>query len=357
MRARVNPFFEPGVTPQPSREPVREFHRTLAGYAPTPLRSCAALAAALGIGGLLVKDESGRFGLQSFKVLGASWALHRLLDRHPAPLTVSTATEGNHGRALAWAARQMGIPAVVFIPAHATPPRIEHIRREGARVERVEGTYDDAVQRCAAVSAARGWEVVADVGYEGYLDLPHCIAEGYSTLFEEAEEQRRVTGLPNPEVVLIQAGVGGLAQAAVEHFRSRREQPMLAAVEPVEADPLMASVDHPEGQPVPSRGRQDSIMAGLNCGHVSLTAWPIVRRGVELVLTVEDRFAEAAMRRLAQPLGADPAIEAGPSGAAGLAGLFALLEAPELLAARRFLKLGPNTRVFLVNTEGATDRP
>ena len=172
---------------------------------------------------------------------------------------------------------------------------------------------------------------------------------------KEAEEQRGDLGEPNPELVLIQAGVGGLAQAAVEHFRSRPGQPVLAVVEPVEADALMASVDDPEGQPTPTGGRQDSIMAGLNCGSVSLTAWPIVRRGVEVFLTIEDRCATAAVRRLAQPLGRDPAIEAGPSGAAGLGGLLALQDVPELAAARHFLRIGPDTRVFVVNTEGATD--
>jgi diaminopropionate ammonia-lyase len=355
MHARVNPFFTPGRVLHQPRGPVRAFHRSLPGYAPTPLHCCAGLAQALGQGGVYLKDESQRFGLGAFKALGASWALDRIRAHRQGPITVATATEGNHGRAVAWAARLAGLQAVVFIPSHAAPARVERIRCEGARVELVPGSYDDAVRRCAVESAAHGWQVVSDTGYEGYLEIPHWIAEGYATLFEEADEQLAAQGLAPPDVVLVQAGVGGLLHAAVDHIRAKAIQPVLAAVEPVEADALFASINTPEGDPVPSRGRQDSIMAGLNCGEVSLAAWPVVRRGVELFMTVEDRFAEEAMRRLAQPAGGDPPVVAGESGAAGLAGLLALLEAPELRSAHGFLRLGPGTRVLLVITEGATD--
>jgi len=355
MRARVNPFFEPVTSPPVDRSRVRAFHRSLPGYGPTPLWNLRGLASALGIGGLLVKDESQRFGLLAFKVLGASWALHRLRERHPGPFTVATATDGNHGRAVAWAAARLGLPAVIFIPAYSAEARVENIRREGARVELVQGNYDDAVRHCAEASAANGWQVVADVGYEGYLEIPHWISEGYSTLFAEIEEQLADADLPGPDVVLVQAGVGGLLHAAVDHFRSRDPQPLLVSVEPDEADALYRSIDSPEGQPVTSPGSQRSIMAGLNCGEVSLAAWPSNRLGVELFITIEDRYAEAAMRRLAKPEAGDPVIEAGESGAAGLAGLLALRESPELSEAARFLALGSHTHVLVINTEGATD--
>ena len=355
MRARVNTFFIPGVVAHAPREPVREFHRSLPGYAPTPLHACGGLAAELGLGALYVKDEALRFGLNAFKALGASWALHRIRMQRPGPMTVATATEGNHGRAVAWAARQLGLPAVVFMRADAAPARVEAIRREGARIELVPGSYEDAVRRAARESERNDWQVVADVGYDGYLEIPHWIAEGYATLFEEADEQMEAAELPAPDVVLVQAGVGGLLHAAVDHYRGKSEQPLLAAVEPAEADALLASINTPDGDPAPATGRQDSIMAGLNCGDVSLSAWPVVRRGVELFLTVEDRYAEAAMRKLAHPVGGDPPIVAGESGAAGLAGLLALLTAPELRLAKEFLELGPGRRVLVINTEGATD--
>lgn len=355
MRARVNPFFEPAISPPADHPEVRAFHRSLPGYAPTPLVSLPGLAGRRGLAALLLKDEAKRFDLRAFKVLGASWALHRVRQQRTGPLTVATATDGNHGRAVAWAAARMGCPAVIFIPAHSAPARIESIRREGARVELVAGSYDQAVRRCAELSAANGWQVIADIGYDGYLEIPHWIAQGYSTLFAEIAEQREENGWAAPTVVLVQAGVGGLLHAAVDHFRSGEIQPVLVSIEPVEADALLASINSPEGQPVTSTGRQDSIMAGLNCGEVSLAAWPAIRRGVELFCTIEDRYAELAMRTLAHPAGGDPPIEAGESGAAGLAGLLALLDAPELAEARQFCRLGPGSRVLVINTEGATD--
>ena len=355
MRARVNPFLEPGLR-LPARNPeALAFHRSLTEYAATPLHNLTELARALGLGGLYVKDESWRFGLNAFKGLGASWALHRIRAQRKGPLTVASATEGNHGRAVAWAAGQLGLESVIFIRSNAAPARIEKIRKAGATVELVEGSYEDAVRRCAETSAARGWQVVSDTGYPGYLEIPGWIAEGYVTLFEEVHEQLEASGLAPPDVVLIQAGVGGLLHAGVAHFRAAELPPILVAVEPVAADALISSIEAPGGEPTPARGRQDSIMAGLNCGEVSLTAWPVVRRGVDLFVTVTDGFAEVAMRRFARPGGSDAPLIAGESGAAGLAGLLAILEAPELASAQAFLRLGPTSRVLLINTEGATD--
>lgn len=355
MAARVNPYFEPEILPGHPPSEARALHHSLAEYAPTPLHTSPALARSLGLGGLVIKDESRRFGLNAFKGLGAVWALHRLRTRHPGAMTVAAATEGNHGRAVAWAARRLGLPAVIFIPAHAAPARIQHLRDEGARVEQVQGSYDEAVRRCAGQSAAEGWQVISDTGYDGYLEIPGWISEGYTTLFEEAQEQHEAAGLGHPDVVLIQAGVGALLHAAVAHFRARTIQPILVAVEPVAAAALFASINAPGGVATVAPGRQDSIMAGLNCGEVSRSAWPVVRRGVELFTTLEDRFTEAAMRLLARPEGGDPPIIAGETGAAGLGGLLALLGAPELDAARQFLRLGPASRVMVINTEGATD--
>ena len=347
----INPYLEPGPRPARSGGAVRDFHRSLPGYRETPLVDAAALARRLGLGRLLVKDESQRFGLQAFKSLGASWAMQRLKERGSSPGTVTTATDGNHGRAVAWAARRFGWNAVIFIPAHSAPARIEHLRAQGARVELVEGSYDDAVAAAAAAARAEGWQVVSDTGYPGYMEIPGWIADGYSTLFEEAREQRESAGIPPPDLVLIQAGVGSLLHAAVAHFRALPVAPKLVAVEPEQSDPLFTSISSPGGTPTPSRGRQDSIMAGLNCGAVSLAAWPEVRTGVDLFLTVPDSQAEEAMRLL----GRDAGVEAGESGAAGLAGLLGLLHLPALAEAARWLGLGPATRVMVVNTEGATD--
>src|SRR5262249_37407094 len=157
---------------------VGQFHRGLPGYAPTPLIRRPALARALGIGDLYVKYEGTRFGLMAFKGLGGSWALHRLLETRPGTFTtVATASEGNHGRAVAWAARLMKVPCVIFLPSHAAPERIENIRSEGATVILVDGNYEDAVRQCDRESRARGWQIISDVGYEGYLEIPPLVVE------------------------------------------------------------------------------------------------------------------------------------------------------------------------------------
>ena len=355
MRARVNPFVRSAGPERPSPDAVREFHRSLPGYAPTPLHSLPGLARSLGLGAVYVKDESFRFGLSAFKALGAAWAIQRIRAQRPGALTVATATAGHHGRAVAWAARRLGLSAVIFIPARAAPARVEALRREGATVELVDGSYDDAVARCAARSSAEGWQVISDTGYAGYLEIPRWIAEGYQTLFGETRDQLEAAGLAAPNVVLVQAGVGGLLHGAVSSFRCDPIPPILVAVEPAAADALISSIESPDGQPSPATGPVDSIMAGLNCGTVSLSAWTAVRSGVQLFVAIPDRFAEAAMRQWAAPLAGDPRIVAGESGAAGLGGLLAILTAPELAIARDYLRAGPETRVLLLNTEGATD--
>jgi len=362
MRFVFNPFLRPddGATAPPPRAAVLEFHRSLPEYSPTPLHACPGLARSLGLGNVYVKDESRRFGLKAFKGLGASWALHRfLLDCRaagaPPPPAVATATDGNHGRAVAWAARRAGLPATIFIPAGSAPARIEAIRGEGADAALVEGTYDDAVRRCAEESDRNGWQVIADTGYAQYMEIPRLVAEGYSTLFMEADTQLDASSWPRPDLVIVQGGVGALAAAAVEHYRRHQARPALAVVEPVDADCLLESIASPDGRPRPARGRQASIMAGLNCGSVSLAAWPALRRGIDLFFSIEDRFAEEAMRRLFLPVAGDPSIEAGESGAAGLAGLIALVTDGAFRGAREKLALSERTVVMVINTEGATD--
>jgi diaminopropionate ammonia-lyase len=289
MRLVENRFREAGPFPAPSTA-AREFHRGLPGYAPTPLVDCEALADTLGVRSLHVKDESHRFGLNAFKALGASFAMHRIA--RPATI-VSAATAGNHGRAVAWSARRLGCSAKIFVPSITLPARIEAIRNEGAAVRVVDGSYEDAVHLCDRESRAHGWQVISDVGYEGYV----C--------------------------------------AAADHFRARESGPLIVSVEPEAADALLESISSPAGKPCVSKGPQDSIMAGLNCSEVSLTAWPSIRRGVDLFVAIEDRLTIQAMKLLG-----DAGIDSGESGAAGLAGLLRLRD--------RFQGL----RVLLVNTEG-----
>lgn len=357
----------PDTVPSPEAPGRRAFHEALPGYAPTPLLQLPALARALGVGTVLVKDESHRFELGAFKGLGASYAMVRWLQEErrragfdpaelaatlsappPArPRTFAAATDGNHGRAVAWTARVLGHRAVIYIPAHSAAARVQHLRDQGAEVVLVEGSYDQAVARCAADAEARGWQVIGDTAWGDYQEIPAWVTLGYATLFEEIAEQAAAP----PDVVLLQCGVGSLAAAGVAAFRAPGSpRPRLVCVEPTGA--ACAYESAVAGTSTTATGSLETIMAGLNCGTLSTTAWPWMRDHMALFLALGDGWAEAAMRRAWHPLGGDPRFESGESGAAGLAGLLALAATPE---AARAIALGPDSTVLILNTEGATD--
>ncbi|MEZ4387324.1 MAG: diaminopropionate ammonia-lyase [Candidatus Krumholzibacteriia bacterium] len=345
-------------------------HRSLPGYAPTPVRDLSDLARELGLGRLLIKDESGRFGLGAFKGLGASYAMDSVLrkrwraitgeDLAPAAcadpevrarlggITFCAATDGNHGRAVAWTARRLGQRAVIFLPADTAPARVASLEREGAEVRRIDGTFDHCVTACAEAAAREGWQVIADTAYPGYLEIPGDIMTGYSTIFAELADQ-----LPAPpDVVLLPAGVGGLAAAGTASLvlRYGAARPRLVCVEPESSACFLESIEHGTGEPVAARGDQRSIMVGLCCGMPSLVAWPIIRDAVDVFLAIDDQPARSAMRACHRH-----GVVAGESGAAALAGLLALLRDPDLIDARTHLGLGPAATALVINTEGATD--
>lgn len=353
----------PGDGAGPLSRPI-DLHRRLPGYAPTPLRPLDDLARELGIGRLWLKDESSRLGLPAFKMLGASWATYRTLverlghepdwatvDELAAalaplrPLRLCTATDGNHGRAVARTARMLGLAAAVFVPAGTAAARIDAIRDEGATVEVVDGTYDDAVAHAAEVAAADPEQrtlVVSDTSWPGYETVPRWVIDGYTTIFDEIDEA--LAGDAAPDLVVIQIGVGALAAAAAEHERDRPTR--LLGVEPLHADCMLASVA--AGGPTVVPGPHDSIMAGLNCGAPSLLALPLVAARFDAFVAVADEAARRAMRDLDRA-----GVEAGETGAAGLAGLREALTGPAEV--RAALGLGPDATVLLINTEGATD--
>lgn len=357
VRALRNRFRDAGFAGPPINPAVRAFHRGLPGYEPTPLVHRPALARRLGIRDLYVKYEGTRFGLMAFKGLGGSWALHRLLEERPGTFdTVATASEGNHGRAVAWAARLMQVPCVVFLPAHAAPERIANIRSEGARVVLVDGNYEDAVRQCDRESRANGWQVVSDVGYDGYMEIPPIVVEGYGTLYQEVDEQLAARRLPAPDLVLVPGGVGGILHAAVDHFRRDPPGPTLVGVEPFEADCLTASLASPDGQPAVSAGSGRTAMACLNCAEVSWPSWPPIRSGVDALLAIDDDLAEDGVRLLHGAERGDVSLAAGTSGAATTGALLALrtTEAGRALAGE--LGVGPESVALVVCTEGAIDR-
>lgn len=334
------------------------WHRSLTAYAATSLISLPSLAGELGLGGITLKDESTRFGLKAFKGLGASWAIRSIVGEKGdgAGLTFATATDGNHGRAVAWAARVNGARAIVYVPQGTVSARIEAIGGEGAGVIVVDGSYDEATARAAADAAANGWILVQDSAWAGYEEIPRRIMEGYLTLFAEIEEQRIATGAPAPDIVFLQAGVGSFAAAGAEFVRRTwGEAARIVIVEPQAAACLLASAASATGAVTSAPASEGTIMAGLNCGTPSTLAWPILRAETDLFIAIDDEWARRAMRILYHPAGADTRIIAGESGAAGVGALLALRTDPALSDVATRLALNTNAHVLIISTEGDTD--
>ncbi len=333
------------------------FHRTLPGCASTPLHDLAGLAAELGVAALHLKDESHRLGLNAFKGLGASYAMHRWLQRHRGggTITFTTATDGNHGRAVAWSARQLGHRAVVFIPAHAAAARVAAIRAEGATVVLVADGYDAAVRRAHAAAAEQGWVAIQDTATAGYEEIPEWIAAGYLTHARELEPTMHPPVAPAVDLVLVHAGVGTWAAAITAYYWHRygTRRPRLVVVEPARAPCCLVAAQRGAVVPVPTQPH--TIMAGLDCGLASTTAMRVLASGVDAFLTIEDDWSRRAIRRLATPTAPDPRVVAGESGAASVAGLMALMAAPTLAPVRDHVGCGSDTRVLVWSTEGATD--
>jgi diaminopropionate ammonia-lyase len=350
---------------EPTLNP-RAYHASLAGYQPTPLRDARNAAERLGVASVAVKDESQRLGLPSFKVLGASWAIYRALaDRigiPPSatstfdelrnlvaplrPFTLSAATDGNHGRAVAHIAAMLGFEANIYVPDDMVQARIDAIVAEGASVEVVAGGYDDAVRR-SAEDAGERCLIISDTSWDGYEQVPVWVIDGYATVFSEIDEQLFEAGLPRPDVVVVPVGVGALAAATVRHFwSSPHPRPMLIGVEPTSAACVLESVI--AGQIVTLDHPQHSIMAGLNCGTPSQVAWPLVSQGLDLYLAVPDDPIAEATRLLASD-----GVAAGECGAASLAGLLSLQSDADLLGGGA--RLSPDQNVLMICTEGPTN--
>ncbi len=337
----------------------------------TPLWDMPGTAARLKIARISVKDESVRSELGSFKALGAPIALIRLIQRlYPgrqleaatlfrggyrdlvSGLTVISATDGNHGRALAAAARAVGCRCVIVLHAKVSMEREQAIAAYGAQIVRTKGNYDASVQEAAQLAEANGWHVVSDTSYEGYEDIPRDVMQGYSTIAAEVIQQ--TASRPDQPAfthVLLQGGVGGLAAGVASYLWESHGQhrPRFIVVEPRQADCLFQSAV--EGRPARATGSVDSIMAGLACGEASPLAWEMLQPCIDDFLTIGDDDAVRAMKMLAAGSGHDVPIVAGESGAAGLAGLTVLCEDEQLA---RAVGLNERSHVLLINTEGAT---
>jgi diaminopropionate ammonia-lyase len=335
-------------------------------YAPTPLRTLGALAREAGVAALCLKDEAGRFGLGSFKALGGAYAVAGVLANELArrgvtraagsvelasgrfrdvteAVAVTCATDGNHGRSVAWGAQRFHCRCVIFVHAGVSQARVEAIALYGAEVRRVAGTYDDSVREAVRQAEAHGWFVVSDTSWPGYTEIPREVMQGYRLMADEAADQW--TGAP-PTHVFVQGGVGGVAAAVSVQSRARfHPAPALIVVEPDRAACLLASAEL--GEPTAIPGDLDTLMAGLACGEPSLIAWQELDRATTAFMAIPDEAAVACMRLLA-----DRGIVAGESGAAGLAGFLLAAADP---AARETLGLDGSSRLLLFSTEGATD--
>lgn len=353
---------------------ILPFHRSLPGYGTTPFVSLPSLSKKLGVGSIFVKDESYRFGLKAFKCMGASYAIYRFIkqlweQKIHSPFQVEylfdtvkinrlhlprfcTATDGNHGRAVAWMSKIIGHPAVIYMPLNSVPARCENIRNENAELVIVDGDYDEAVQRSDSDAKQNGWQVISDTSYSGYTEIPAYIQAGYTTIFEEIDQQHS----SDFDFIFLQSGVGSFAASAAWYYKQKKQQtPALISVEPTGAACLLQSVLSETGVLTTSTGKQDSIMAGLNCATPSIIAWDIIRQSTELFIAIEDRYAREAMKIYHYPENQDHQIISGESGAAGLAGLLALLNDENYRKTREKMNFNRNSRILLFNTEGDTD--
>ena len=349
---------------QPATHPpeaLLAFHRSLPGYAPTPLVPLDSLAAELGVEKVWLKDETQRIGLPSFKIMGASWAVAAAIARHltldsldlgslraslsGSGVQLCAATDGNHGRAVARMARLLGVPCRIFVPAGLAEDRIASIASEGAEVVRGTHTYDPTVMEAADWAASERALLIQDTSWSGYEEVPRQIVLGYDTILREVDDELRLRGFGTPTLVMAQAGVGSFASAVVAHYGSGDDRPQFVSIEPDSADCVAASIQ--EGLPTEAAGNLDSIMAGLNCGVVSELAWPILRDGLGAAVTIDDDGAREGMRELAQA-----GVSAGECSGAAVGGLRLLLSDARW---RERLGITSESCVLVFATEGVTE--
>mgnify|MGYP000137394482 FL=1 len=358
---------------------ANEFHKSFPQYSVTPLQKLSALASYLGVKGIYCKDESYRFGLNAFKVLGGSYAMGRYIakelgrDISQLPYNVLssdklkeefgqatffTATDGNHGRGVAWAAKRLGQKAVVRMPKGTTKTRFDNIAKEGAEVTIEEVNYDDCV-RMAAAEAAKTEHgiIVQDTAWDGYEEIPSWIMQGYGTLVLEADKQLKENGVDRPTHVFVQAGVGSLAGAVVGYFAHKYKEnpPVMVVCEASAADCLYRSAVQADGNLVNVTGDLQTIMAGLACGEGNTIGWDILKNHVDVFASCPDWMSAKATRIYANPLGDDPHVVSGESGSVPLGFCFTALHDEDAKDLKEALKLDENSVVLVISTEGDTD--
>ncbi len=356
---------------------ARRFHESIPGYAVTPLAELPELSKRLGVAGIYVKDESKRFGLNAFKGLGGSYCIGRYIGERLgiAPeelsyeritgdevkeqlgtITFVTATDGNHGRGIAWTAQMLGQKAVVFMPKGSSQERLEHIRHLGAQASITDWNYDRTVEYAAECEKTHGWVLVQDTAWEGYETIPGWIMEGYTTMAAEAVEQ---LGQIKPTHVFLQAGVGAMSGAVagfLADYYQGEEQPAVIIVEPDQADCVFRTARADDGKLHTVDGDLSTIMAGLACGVPCTTGWEHLSRCADYFASIPDAMAAKGMRVLGNPVGEDPRIVSGESGASAFGYFCQLMERDDLKEMREKMGLSKESRVLFFSTEGDTDR-
>lgn len=362
-----------------SMHDVYEFHKSLPNYKPTPLVDLKNLAVHYGVKKVWLKDESKRFGLNAFKVLGGSYAIGKYLsqrlgkDINELPynvlisdevkkqlgdVTFVTATDGNHGRGVAWMANRLKQKSVVYMPKGFAQMRFDAIAREGADVTITDLNYDDAVRLANKGAEEYGWIMVQDTAWDGYEEIPLWIMQGYSTIINEVVEQLKECGNEKPTHVFLQAGVGsfaGAVQGYLAHLYGD-DRPITIICEPHGANCIYKSMEANDGNPHNVGGDLTTIMAGLACGEPNTISWKILRDNADFSVSCDDQIAARGMRVLSSPLGDDTRVISGESGAVGL-GLFTILSErkEEFAELMKELKIDENSKILCISTEGDTD--
>ena len=357
---------------------VQAFHRSFPEYKETPLADLKNLAAYLGVGGLYVKDESYRFGLNAFKVLGGSFAIGSYIAKKLGmsienlpyavmtsgairqklgQVTFVTATDGNHGRGIAWTANRLQQKSVVYMPKGSAPERLKNIQALGSEASITDLSYDDAVRLAKTNAQKFGWAVVQDTDWEGYTEIPTWIMQGYTTMAYEAVQQLHGT---KPTHIFLQAGVGAMSGALTGFFADLygdgADAPIVTIVEPEGAACIFKTAQANDGQLHFVEGEMHTIMAGLACGEPCRTGWEVLRDHADYFVSEPDSAAATGMRVLGNPLTGDPKVVSGESGAATLGFVAEVMRRPELKGLRDELKLDQNSRVLCFSTEGDTDK-
>lgn len=356
---------------------VLRFQKSHSKYTKTPLVNLEHLSEYLNVQDIKVKDESKRFGLNAFKVMGGIYAVGKYLaeklerdidslsfDELRSPetkqkveeITFISATDGNHGRGIAWAARELGQKSVIYLPKGSSKARLEAVQQEGAYGEITDMNYDDTVRMCAEVAEEKAWVMVQDTAWEGYDKIPLWIMQGYAAIAQEIIEELEAEKVKSPTHIFLQAGVGSFAAGIAAYFKNyyRALAPKIIIVEPEAADTYYRSFSTGTGEMVPVTGHMNSIMAGLNCGEPNVRAFRVLNQYAHASFSCTDRLAALGMRVLGNPLSNDERIISGESGAIPLGLLFHLRKfaGPEAAEA---LQLDENARVLIINTEGDTD--